>query len=65
MKDKQVYCTDCIHFRLCDEGIPYCINEDKCDIENCEDSMSLEYRPFYEELKGRFKEECSDFKIKK
>ena len=39
---EQVYCTNCIHFKLSDE--------DKCDIENCEDSAPIEDRPFYEQI---------------
>jgi hypothetical protein len=42
-----VYCTHCKHFRLDDEEIPYCPYEDKCDINNCEDSMPLVERPYY------------------
>lgn len=48
-KDEHVYCTKCIHFRICDEMIPYCIFEDTCDIWDCEDSKSLHERPNYEE----------------
>lgn len=47
---EQVYCTNCVHFKLSDEEIPYCINEDKCDITNCEDSAPIEDRPFYEQI---------------
>ena len=46
-----VYCTNCRHFRLDDEYIPYCPFEDKCDINDCEDSKTLEDRPYYEPLK--------------
>lgn len=46
-----VYCTNCINFRLCDEGLPYCAFEDKCEINNCEDSMAFMYRPFYKRRK--------------
>jgi hypothetical protein len=46
--DKHVYCTDCKHFRLCDENIPYCIYEDKCDINNPEDSISYICRSYFE-----------------
>jgi len=42
-----VYCTHCKHFRLDDEEIPYCYYEDKCNIKNCEDSMPLIERPYY------------------
>lgn len=44
---EQVYCTDCKWFRLDDEEIPYCPFEDKCDINNCEDSRSFLDRPCY------------------
>ena len=47
---EQVYCTNCVHFKLSDEEIPYCINEDKCDITNCEDSAPIEDRPFYKQI---------------
>lgn len=42
-----VYCTECAHFRLHDEDMPYCEYEDVCEIRNCEDSMELSYRPYY------------------
>lgn len=42
-----VYCTNCQHFRLCNEGIPYCMYENICDINNCEDSRPLWNRPMY------------------
>jgi len=45
--DTHVYCTNCMHFRLCDEGIPYCYFENNCDINNCEDSVAFMHRPFY------------------
>ena len=45
-----VYCTNCKHFRLDDEEIPYCPYEEKeCDIRDCEDSRPLRERPMYEE----------------
>lgn len=44
-----VYCTNCIHFRLDDEDLPYCMHEDKCNINDCEDSKPIKERPFYEE----------------
>lgn len=47
-KEHHVYCTSCIYFRLCDENKPYCIYENKCDINNCEDSKPYENRPHYE-----------------
>jgi hypothetical protein len=46
-EDTHVYCTDCIHFRLCDEGIPYCYHEDECNINNCEDSFPFKERQKY------------------
>ena len=46
--DEYVYCTNCRYFRLCDEGLPYCMYENKCDINDCEDSKSLKERPYYE-----------------
>jgi len=42
-----VYCTNCIYFRLDDEGIPYCPFEDKCNINDCEDSKLFKERPKY------------------
>lgn len=47
-EDTNVYCTNCIHFRLCDKGIPYCYHEETCNIKNCEDSMPFRERPNYE-----------------
>ncbi|MDF2885567.1 MAG: hypothetical protein K0R54_6141 [Clostridiaceae bacterium] len=45
-----VYCTNCRHFRLDDEEIPYCPYEEKeCDIRDCEDSRPFSERPMYEE----------------
>lgn len=44
-----VYCTNCIHFRLDDKEIPYCPFEDKCDINDCEDSRPFNERLYYEE----------------
>ena len=48
-KNEHVYCTNCIHFRLDDELLPYCMYENKCNINDCEDSKKRKYRPFYEE----------------
>lgn len=45
---EQVYCTNCFNFRLCDEGIPYCCYENKCDNTDCEDSKSIGDRPMYD-----------------
>lgn len=47
-KETHVYCTNCRHFKLDDESLPYCCYEDKCDINSCEDSKSLKHRPYYE-----------------
>jgi hypothetical protein len=48
--DIHVYCTNCKHFRLDDEEIPYCPYEEKeCDIRDCEDSRPFRERPMYEE----------------
>lgn len=54
IKDIHVYCTHCKHFRLDDEEIPYCPWEDRCDINDCEDSRPYGERPFYEERKEEF-----------
>ena len=54
IKDTYVYCTYCKHFRLDDEEIPYCPWEDRCDINNYEDSRPYGERPFYEERKEDF-----------
>lgn len=48
-EDIHVYCTHCLYFRLDDEKLSYCIYEDKCDINNCDDSMAFKYRPCYKE----------------
>jgi hypothetical protein len=49
MNQKQhVYCTECVHFRISDEDIPYCKFEDKCDIYDCEDSRPFSERMCYE-----------------
>lgn len=48
---EQVYCTECIHFKLSKEDAPYCANEEKCDIFDCESSVSIKYRPFYKYFK--------------
>ena len=48
MDDEYVYCTNCIYFRLDDEFIPYCLFEDECDIEDCEDSRPITERPRYD-----------------
>jgi len=44
-----VYCTNCYYFRLDDEYKQYCMYEDKCNINNPEDSQLIEERPFYKE----------------
>ena len=46
--DGYVYCTNCRYFRLCDENLPYCMYENKCNINDCEDSKSPKERPYYE-----------------
>ena len=47
--DTHVYCTDCEHFRLDDEDIPYCArpNNKPCNGYDMEDSMSFSERPQY------------------
>ena len=45
-KEIYVYCTDCTKFR-CDEELPYCKDENKCDINDCEDSKPFTDRPYY------------------
>ena len=47
MSDEYVYCTDCYYFNVWDEHIPYCIYEDKCNINDCDDSKSKTERPYY------------------
>lgn len=47
--NEHVYCINCFYFRLDDEELPYCVYEDKCDINNCEDSRPCKERPYYEE----------------
>lgn len=44
---EQVYCVKCKFFRLCDERKPYCIYENECDINDCEDSESIKIRKYY------------------
>ena len=48
MSDKHVYCTNCSYFRLCDESKPYCIFENKCDINDYGDSKPISERPYYD-----------------
>lgn len=50
-KNEYVYCTNCLNFRLCDEGLPYCFYENKCDINGFDYSKSFSERPYYEEIK--------------
>ncbi len=45
--DEHVYCTDCKHFRLCDENIPYCEYEYKCNIQYPEDSVPYRDRSYF------------------
>jgi hypothetical protein len=52
-EDEHVYCTDCLYFRLDDESKPYCMYENKCNINDCEDSKSFKERPCYEELQPK------------
>ena len=47
-ENKQVYCTNCVSFRLCDDELPYCMYENKCMITDCEDSRPFIERPYYE-----------------
>jgi hypothetical protein len=47
-ENTHVYCTDCLHFRLCDEGLPYCYYENKCNINNYKDSKPFTERPKYQ-----------------
>lgn len=47
LENEYVYCINCANFRLCDEGLPYCIFEGKCNINGCDDSKSFKERPFY------------------
>ncbi len=47
-KNQHVYCTDCFNFRLCDEEKPYCIYEDKCNINDCDDGKPFNERPCFE-----------------
>lgn len=51
-KDTYVYCTKCKWFRLFeidnDDFIPCCINEEMCNLWNCEDSKPFKERPHYE-----------------
>ena len=49
--DEYVYYTNCRYFRLCDENLPYCMYENKCNINDCEDSKPLKERPYYEPRK--------------
>ncbi len=41
-----VYCTDCVYFSIINE-IPHCPFESKCDLNDCEDSKSIQERPLY------------------
>lgn len=45
-----VYCTNCFNFRLDNEELPYCYFENKCDINDFEDSRPFKERPYYEKL---------------
>lgn len=50
---RQVYCTDCIYFRIIVVGEndfeSRCKYENKCCLLDCEDSKSIDERPFYKE----------------
>lgn len=46
-KNEYVYCTNCKHFELLDNKTPFCINIDKCNISNPEDSLQYKDRPYY------------------
>ena len=50
--ERHVYCTDCINFKMCDEELPYCKHENKCNINDCEDSRPFEDRPYYKQNIG-------------
>ena len=54
MEDAYVFCTKCAHFRLCDESLPYCMYENKCDINDCDDGKLFKDRPYFE-LSYKFK----------
>ncbi len=50
--DDHVYCTNCKHYKfkiINDDGdiCPHCVNEDKCDIWDSEDSRPFSVRPMY------------------
>ena len=49
----QVYCTDCINFKIVkigkDDFIPQCKHNLECCLDDCEDSKNIEERPFYKE----------------
>lgn len=49
-ENEHVYCTDCKWFRLDDEELPYCVYEDTCNINNCEDSRPFKERPQYDPI---------------
>jgi hypothetical protein len=55
--DEHVYCTNCKHFRLCDENIPYCPFEDVCDINNPDDSVPYKDRSYFEKNENKLHEE--------
>ena len=48
-----VCCTNCLYFRLCDEQLPYCMYENKCNINNYKDSMHIQKRPHYKSKNKR------------
>lgn len=51
---EQVYCTDCMYFRIIEveenDFMPRCKYEDKCCLFDCEDSKSINERPYYKEI---------------
>ena len=51
--DLPVCCTNCLHFRLCDEGLPYCYKEKACNIEEYEKFIPIKKRPCYTQIHDR------------
>ena len=46
-KNEYVYCTNCKYFESLNNKTPFCINIDKCNISNPEDSLQYKDRPYY------------------
>lgn len=50
---KQIYCTNCINFRVVKIGkndfMPKCKHELECCLLDCEDSKNEEERPLYKD----------------